>query len=223
MPATSSTPNVSAVASPTFAEAASSSWRRRWWPCMVLIAGVALELGRRCVGQHAECAVDAVGDAAGWGRARGPSPPAAAPTAAPCGLPTSGISLPIEYRIDARVVAVLADHRLDVALPPLGKCRAESKSVLPSVHMSNASSMTSTPSRSQASSMARLIGLWDAADGVEPGRLEQLDAALLGPVDRRRAERPVVVVDAGAAQLDRLTVDPQAALGVERTASGCRT
>jgi hypothetical protein len=48
--------------------------------------------------------------------------------------------------------------------------------------------------------MARLIGFVGAADGVEPGRLQQFDPTLLGPVDGGGPDRPVVVVDAGAAQ-----------------------
>ena len=58
----------------------------------------------------------------------------------------------------------------------------------------------------------RVVG---AADRVEPGRLEQLDPALLGPVDRGRPDRPVVVVYARAAQLDGLAVDPQSVARVE--------
>ncbi len=55
-----------------------------------------------------------------------------------------------------------------------------------------------------------------AADRVEARGLQQLDPALIGAVDGDRAEHAVVGVDARAAEQDRLAVDPQPTLGVER-------
>ena len=75
--------------------------------------------------------------------------------------------------------------------------------------------MTSMPRRSQASSIALLIGLCALRMALKPGRLEHLDAALLRARDRRGSQQPVVVVDAGAAQVHRLAVDAQAVLRVE--------
>ena len=69
--------------------------------------------------------------------------------------------------------------------------------------------MTSTPRRSQASSMGLLKGIVGAPDGVEAGLLEQLDPAFLGAVDGGRPERAVVVVHTGTAEEDRLAVDAQ--------------
>ena len=61
-----------------------------------------------------------------------------------------------------------------------------------------------------------LRGLCALRDRVEAGRLQQLDPPLLGPIDRRRTERSVVVMDARAPQEHRLPVDAQAAHRVER-------
>ena len=44
---------------------------------------------------------------------------------------------------------------------------------------------------------------------VEPGRFQQLDSALLCPVERRRPKRSVIVVDTPAGQLDRPSVQQQ--------------
>lgn len=54
-----------------------------------------------------------------------------------------------------------------------------------------------------------------APERVEPGLLEQLHAPFVRAGDGRRADDTVVVVDAGAAQLDRLAVDPQSVVGIE--------
>jgi hypothetical protein len=45
--------------------------------------------------------------------------------------------------------------------------------------------------------------------GSETGSLEQLDLAFLGPVERTRAEDPVVVVNAAAGQLVGLAIERQ--------------
>ena len=54
-----------------------------------------------------------------------------------------------------------------------------------------------------------------AAQRVEACFLELLDPAFVGARDRGAPEHTVVVVDAGTAQLDWLTVDAQSALGVD--------
>ena len=58
-----------------------------------------------------------------------------------------------------------------------------------------------------------------AAQRVEAGRLEQTHPPILRVGDRDRAERPVVVVDARAAQLHRLAVDPQTLLRIQLQAT----
>ena len=98
------------------------------------------------------------------------------------------------------------------------KRRRSRRPILVWVHMSKVSSITSMPSRSQASSIARLIGLWALRMALKPAVLQQLDPALVGAVDGGRAERAVVVVDAGAAEQHRLAVDAQARAG-DRAAS----
>ena len=75
--------------------------------------------------------------------------------------------------------------------------------------------MTTIPSRSHASSIALLIGWCALRNGVEPGRLEQLDPAFLGPTDGGRADDAVVVVHARAPQLDGLPVDAEASRHVQ--------
>ena len=109
----------------------------------------------------------------------------------------------------------LAHHRLDVALPPFREGQGVVEGALALgphveglVHDQHAEPVAGV----QHGRAERVVG---AADRVEPGVLEQLDAALLGAGDRRRAEDAVVVVDARAAQLDGLAVDPQPVLGVE--------
>ena len=59
-------------------------------------------------------------------------------------------------------------------------------------------------------------GVVGAANGVEAGRPQQFDASLFGPFDRGGTQHTVVVVHAGAAEEDRLPVDPQPPLRVER-------
>ena len=54
-----------------------------------------------------------------------------------------------------------------------------------------------------------------AADRVEPGVLQQLDASFLRTADGRGAEDPVVVMDARTAEFDGLAVDPEPVLGIE--------
>ena len=117
---------------------------------------------------------------------------------------------------DARVVDVLAHHRLDVALPPLREVErrvevglALGPHVGQLVHDEDAVPVAGVEHR-PAHRVVR------AAQRVEARLLQQLDAPLLGAADRRRAEDAVVGVDARAAELDRLAVDPQPTLGVER-------
>ena len=58
-----------------------------------------------------------------------------------------------------------------------------------------------------------------AAQRVEAGVLQQAHAAVLGGADRDRAERAVVVVHAGAAELHGLAVDPQPVLRIQLQAT----
>ena len=58
------------------------------------------------------------------------------------------------------------------------------------------------PSRSQASRNAGEGGLWLVRMALKPLRLHQLDAALFGAVNRRRAQQAVVVMHAAAFELD---------------------
>ena len=116
---------------------------------------------------------------------------------------------------DAGVVAVLAHERLDVALPPLGEVQRMSRSRTCSrstrrqfVHDEHAEPVAGVEHR-PAHRVVR------AAERVEPGLFQELDPALFCAGDGRRAEHAVVVVDARAAEFDRLAVDPQAASGVE--------
>ena len=64
---------------------------------------------------------------------------------APCGFATSGISLPIEYRITLGWLTSLRTIASTSRSHHSGKSSAASKSVLLSVHMSVSSSMTRTP------------------------------------------------------------------------------
>ena len=121
------------------------------------------------------------------------------------------------------MVAVLPHHRLDVGLPPVGEAAASSRGrTWAACHMSKVSSMTSTPEAVAGVEHRPAHRVVRAADGVEAGRLQQLDPALLGAVDGGRAERSVVVVDARAAEVDRLAVDAEAPVGRRGRGSGCR-
>ena len=138
------------------------------------------------------------------------------PQAAPIGRPSLEDLVADRVHDHARVVEVLRDHRLDVALPPLreGERVVERRS-WPRSTCRSARPSPASPRRSHASSMARLIGLCALRMALKPAALSSSHAALLGARDRRGAERPVVVVDAGAAQLHGLAVDAQAVLRVE--------
>ena len=83
------------------------------------------------------------------------------------------------------------------------------------VHMSNASSMTSIPSRSCASSIAGLTGLWALRSALNPAAL-RISTAAPRHGERRGADHAVVVMDGRAAQVDPLAVDAQAAFDIER-------
>ena len=54
-----------------------------------------------------------------------------------------------------------------------------------------------------------------AADGVEPGRFQNFDAAFVGAFDCRRPDHTIVVMDARPAEVHDLTVDPQAPSSVD--------
>ncbi len=110
---------------------------------------------------------------------------------APCGVPTSTISLPIEYMMTLGWLTSLAtiDSRSD--RHHCSKSRDGSKVVLPRCHWSKASSITSIPRRSQASSMAGEAGLWAARMALNPASLRSwmrrssaraIDAAPSGPL-----------------------------------------
>ena len=53
-----------------------------------------------------------------------------------------------------------------------------------------------------------------AANGVKTIRLEQLDFALFGAVDRPRPERAIVVMDAAAFKLEHFSVEQETTLGI---------
>ncbi len=117
---------------------------------------------------------------------------------------------------DAGMIAVAQHHRAEVALPPVGEVRVIVLRVggllaLPLieglVHHQHAQAVARVEKRGRGRVVA-------GADGVEAVRLHQLDAALLGAIDRGGAEQAVVVVQAAALQLDALAVDAQAALRV---------
>src|SRR5690348_5002179 len=61
---------------------------------------------------------------------------------------------------------------------------------------------------------AWLRGLFSLRIACETGILQQLYPPLLRASERRRAERPVVVVNARTAQFDCLVVDPRATAGI---------
>ncbi len=113
------------------------------------------------------------------------------------------------------MVAVLADHGVDVGLPPL---REDAGVVVPHlrvdphverlVHDDHAETVTRVEERF-AGRMVR------AADGVEPGRFQNFDAALVGAFDCRRPDHTIVVMDARPAEVHDLTVDPQAPSSVD--------
>ena len=81
--------------------------------------------------------------------------------------------------------------------------------------MSKVSSMTSIPSRSQASSIAVLIGLWALRIALKPASLSRRTLRSSARAHRDGAEGAVVGVDAGAAQFHDVAVDAQAVLRVE--------
>src|SRR4051794_11543138 len=94
------------------------------------------------------------------------------------------------------MVDVFEDHRLDVTRPPFGEVErvveglhALEPHVERLVEHEHAEAIAGVEHRRAQ----RVVG---AADGVEAGGLEELDAALVGSPDGRGAERAVVVVDA---------------------------
>ena len=104
---------------------------------------------------------------------------------------------------DAGVVAVLADHGVDVGLPPLGEDAGVVVAhlrVVPHVERFVHHEHPDPVARVEERLARRVVG---AADGVEPRRLEDLDPALVGAFHRRRADHAVVVMDARAAEVHR--------------------
>ena len=117
---------------------------------------------------------------------------------------------------DAWVAAVPEDHRVNVGLPggveePAVVLRV--LAILPAVerliHDQEALSVAGVQEGRRGWIVA-------GADGVEPGALEEGDAPLLGLVEGACPEGAVVVVDAAAAQLQRLAVQQATAQSVER-------
>ena len=223
MPATSSTLNDSAVRRVTRSEELIAFIMSPGSAIRVLMPASSLgcERMRGQVVEHGEHAVDRVGDVAGavqgadlLGEPASPGRPGG----------RSGLRDLVADRVedDAGVVDVLGDHRLDVALPPLREVQAVVEVALGRgphverlVHDQHAEAVAGVKHRLAH----RVVG---HPDRVEAGVLEYLDAAFLGAGEGRRAEDPVVVVDAGAAQLHGLAVDPQARARGRAAASGCR-
>ena len=104
---------------------------------------------------------------------------------------------------DTRMVDVVAHHRLDVGLPPLGEPQpvvVAGLGLVPHVERLVHDDHPEPVAGVEHRVAHRVVG---AADRVEAGGLEQLDPTLVGTIDRRRTERAVVVVDARAAEIDR--------------------
>ena len=113
------------------------------------------------------------------------------------------------------MVAILAHHRIDLGLPAIGEDQGVVVVVLRHrphveglVHHEHAEAVT-------GAEHGPAHGVVGAANGVEAGSLQDLDPTFLRPLDGGRAEHAVVVVDAGAPKLHRLTIDPQTVTSVE--------
>ena len=111
------------------------------------------------------------------------------------------------------MIAVAANHRSDVALRPILEIKVIILRILGFAQQSNDSSMTRIPSRSHASKRGRRRVV-AGANGVEAICLHQFHAAFFRAINRRRAERAVVVVHATALEFEHLTVEPETVLGV---------
>ena len=122
-----------------------------------------------------------------------------------------------------RVVEPVGDEGLEVALPPLGEVEAVVVADLgaePGVGQLVHDEHPVPVARAQQGAGCRVVG---AADRVVAALLEDADAAVVRGVEGVRADDAVVVVDAGAAELDRRAVDAQAAACVDRDRCGCRS
>ena len=131
------------------------------------------------------------------------------------GSPVSGISLPIEYRMTLGWLRSLRTIASMSASHHSGKTRAVVVAHLrvgPHVERLVHDEHAETVARVEQRLARRMVR---AADGVEARRLQDLDAALVGALDRRRPDHAVVVMDARAAEVHDLTVDPQAPSRVE--------
>ena len=113
------------------------------------------------------------------------------------------------------MVAVLPHHRVDVGGPPVGK-----RLGVVVVHLGFGPHVEGLVHHQHAEAVARVEHppahrVVRAAQGVEAGVLQDLDAAFVGPRDGRRADHAIVVVDARPAELNCFAIDAQAALGVD--------
>ena len=114
---------------------------------------------------------------------------------------------------DAGVAAVAAYERAQVLLPPLVDQLVVVVRVLlvaPAVEGLVDDQQAQLVAGPQEGLRGRVVR---GAHGVESALLQQAHLAVLGFVVRGRAEHAVVVVDAGAVELQRLAVEQQAPLG----------